>query len=152
MPTFAGPQRRGKPTLRAFDRQPILVSVRNKYDRLAKVNQRKPSAHCGRDGHPQGRNLKEPFGAAKGNLTFVCGLIGIVGIPDFRMGMRNLLERIARRGSDAVGIFENDDYQHLNMGHLSIVGLSDALIVIPPFASMTKKRPALDPSARFTWH
>jgi asparagine synthase (glutamine-hydrolysing) len=58
----------------------------------------------------------------------VCGLIGIVGIPDFRMDMRGLLGRIAHRGPDAAGIFETDDDQHLKMGHrrLSIIDLSDA--------------------------
>jgi asparagine synthase (glutamine-hydrolysing) len=59
----------------------------------------------------------------------MCGLIGIIGLPDLRMDMRDLLERIAHRGPDAAGIFEaGTGDQQVRLGHrrLSIIDLSDA--------------------------
>jgi asparagine synthase (glutamine-hydrolysing) len=59
----------------------------------------------------------------------MCGLIGVIGIPDCQIDMRDLLERIAHRGPDAAGVFEaGSGEQQVKMGHrrLSIIDLSDA--------------------------
>lgn len=59
----------------------------------------------------------------------MCGLVGIIGIPDLQLDIRDLLERIAHRGPDAVGVFESGSgEQQVRMGHrrLSIIDLSDA--------------------------
>lgn len=59
----------------------------------------------------------------------MCGIIGIVGIPEFRGEMRDLLQRIAHRGPDAAGVFETGTGdQQVRFGHLrlSIIDLSDA--------------------------
>jgi len=59
----------------------------------------------------------------------VCGLIGVAGIPDLKLEIGGLLERLAHRGPDAAGIFEtgqNDQYVKLGHRRLSIIDLSDA--------------------------
>jgi asparagine synthase (glutamine-hydrolysing) len=59
----------------------------------------------------------------------VCGLVGVVGIPDLHVDIRDLLQRIAHRGPDASGVFEGGTgEQSIKLGHrrLSIIDLSDA--------------------------
>lgn len=59
----------------------------------------------------------------------MCGIIGVIGYPNFGIPFQSLVESLAHRGPDATGVFEHQFAdQTVKLGHrrLSIIDLSDS--------------------------